>query len=134
MGSPVAIKVGAEFAEAARAAADAADRSLTGQVEHWAKLGRAIEALLPAPTAHALKQSSGHPDALDDVTLRNQVLAALGAFRESSPTTKRSRLGLDQQTRYVPAPSRLTGLIRIEPDGTRTRGVRRGKTFVPDAD
>ncbi len=133
MGSSVAIKVSADFAEAARAAANAADRSLTGQVEHWAKLGRSIESILPNPAAIALKQSGGNLDAIEDPVLRNQVLAALDAFRESSPSIRRARLDLDRETRYEPDPSRPKGLIRIEPDGTRIRGTRQGKAFVPIA-
>lgn len=134
MGTPVAIKISADLADTARAAAAAADRSLTGQVEHWAKLGRAIESVLPATAANALKQVGSKLEAIEDPTLRNEVVAALDDFRDSSASNKRARLGLDQQTHYEPDPSRSKGLIRVEPDGTRTRGTRQGKTFMPFTD
>lgn len=129
--SSVAIKVSAEFAEVARAAARAADRSLTGQLEHWAKLGRAAESILPVPTATALKQSAGCPASLEDASLREQILAALGDFRELPVDEKRARLGLGSRLRFEPDPANSNGVIRIAADGTRTHGTLHGRTFTP---
>jgi len=41
--SSTSIRISEEFAEASRREARALQRSLGGQIEHWAKIGRAIE-------------------------------------------------------------------------------------------
>jgi hypothetical protein len=127
----VAIKVSAELAESARKEASGADRSLTGQIEHWAKLGRAAEAIMPSQVANALKRCGGDLGAIEDPSLRSRALHALAAFQAVAPDALRRDIGLDQQTRFEPDPENPGGLIRIASDGTRTRGVMDGRTFVP---
>ncbi|MEO8616425.1 MAG: hypothetical protein ABI600_14875 [Luteolibacter sp.] len=131
MSIAVAIKDSAELAESARAEANSADRSMTGQIEHWAKLGRAAEAILPAQVASALKRSSGDLQAIEDESIRRKVLEALAAFQVQSPDALRQKIGIDQQTLFEPDPENPEGIIRITPDGTKTRGVMDGRTFVP---
>ena len=133
MPSPVAIKVSADFAASVRAAADTADRSLTGQIEHWAKIGRATEAILPAQVAAALKRCAGDLDAIEDPDMRQRVLNALEAFRARSSEEKRILLGLDKIPVFEADPANPDGIIRVDPDGTRTRGTVEGRTFVPAA-
>jgi hypothetical protein len=96
MPAAVAIKVSAELANSARNEANAADRSMTGQIEHWAKLGRAIEAILPSQVAAALKRCAGDLDTLEDATMRHKVLDALAVFQTQAPDLLRKKIGLDQ--------------------------------------
>ena len=131
MSSPVAIKVSAEFAASVRTEALAADRSLTGQIEHWAKLGRAIESIMPAPVAAALKRCAGDLDAIEEPALRRKVLDALAHFQTESSEAIRQLIGLDRQTRFEPDLDRPGGMIRIAPDGVRVRGTMKGRTFIP---
>lgn len=131
MSSAVAIKVSAELADSARNEASYADRSLTGQIEHWAKLGRAMEAVLPAQVAAALKRCAGDIQSIEDESIRMRTLNALAAFQTRSPESHRHRIGLDQQTRFEPDPENPGGFVQINPDGTRIRGVMEGRTFVP---
>lgn len=133
MPTPVAIKVSAELAATARAEAAQTDRSLTGQIEHWAKLGRALEAQLSVPIINALKSSEGQLDRLTDSSLRQQVRAAFATFHQRSAAEKRALIGLNQQTRFEPDPTREGYFIRITPDGHRTPGRMQGRTFVPEA-
>jgi hypothetical protein len=128
----VAIKVSAELANSARDEANAADRSMTGQIEHWAKLGRAIEAILPSQVAAALKRCAGDLGSIEDETIRRKVLDALAVFQTQVPDLLRKKIGLDQQTLFEPDPENPGGIIRTSPDGTRIRGVMDGRTFVPD--
>jgi len=128
----VAIKVSAELANSARNEANAADRSMTGQIEHWAKLGRAIEAIFPSQVAAALKRCAGDLDTLEDETMRRKVLDALAVFQTQAPDLLRKKIGLDQQTLFEPDPENPGGIIRTSPDGTRIRGVMDGRTFVPE--
>jgi hypothetical protein len=129
--SAVAIKVSAELADSARKEAGHADRSLTGQIEHWAKLGRAAEAVLPSQVAAALKRCAGDLQAIEDESIRYRALDALAAFQNLTPESLRQKIGLDQQVRFEPDPENPGGFVRISPDGTRTRGVMDGRTFVP---
>ncbi|MBI4657390.1 MAG: hypothetical protein HY735_00850 [Verrucomicrobia bacterium] len=131
MASPVAIKVSAELAESAREAAEAADRSLTGQIEHWAKIGRAAEAVMPVPVAAALKLSVGDIDAIQDESIRRRVIEALEALRTKQPGEIRKLIGLDKNPAFEPDPNNPDGIIRVDPDGTRTRGTLKRRTFVP---
>jgi hypothetical protein len=131
MPSAIAIKVSAELADSARKEAGNADRSLTGQIEHWAKLGRAAEAVLPAQVAAALKRCSGDLQAIEDESIRSKALTALAAMQTLSPESLRQRIGLDQQTRFEPDPENPGGFVQISPDGSRFRGVMEGRTFVP---
>jgi hypothetical protein len=129
---PVAIKVSAEFAESVRAAADSADRSLTGQIEHWAKLGRAAETVLPAPAAAALKQSAGNLAAIEDPALREQILTALEALRSGDhfPATRKHLASLGQPL-YEADPADSQGIVQVGADGRRTRGRLVNRRFVP---
>jgi hypothetical protein len=54
MGQPV--KVSDELLLDARLTADVAERSIAGQIEFWAKLGRAIEPFLRGDQALALRR------------------------------------------------------------------------------
>src|SRR3954464_13566018 len=60
-GTPV--RLSSELAARARSAAITQERSLTDQVEHWARLGQAVEEAVLAATVHRLKARS-HDQAL----------------------------------------------------------------------
>lgn len=97
----------------ARLAGAVFERSLTGQVEFWARLGRAIEPLLQGTQVLAL--------------CRNVAAQPLSACLESvdSPAGRRRVAEyLDAQPfpHYQQAPSAPGYLVRIEADGKRTVG------------
>jgi hypothetical protein len=131
MSTSVALKVSAQLAQSIRAAAEASDRSMAGQIEHWAKLGRAAEEVMPAPVVAALKKSEGHLHAIPDESMRQRVLEAMKAFRTLSFEEKRSAIGLDQKDLYEPDPEEAGAFIRVSPDGSRTRGRIQARKFVP---
>lgn len=97
----------------ARLTAELAERSIAGQIEFWARLGRAIEPLLAGEQARALRQSG------DEQPL-SQLLATVGL----PEGRKRVADYLESQPfpHYEPAPDRPGYLVRIEEDGTRTVG------------
>jgi hypothetical protein len=110
----------------ARLAGEVMERSIAGQVEYWARLGRAIDPILNGAQAMAASRRG---------TARS--LAELLAEVESP--TGRQRLadhlnGLPFP-HYQPHPDQPRLLIRIESDGTRTVGrfVQRVFTPVDDA-
>ena len=97
----------------ARLAGGAADRSIAGQVEFWARIGRAVEPLLQGDQVLALcRNAAAHP--LSD------CLASV-----DSPEGRR-RVADFLQTQpfphYEPHPDKAGMLIRIEASSKRTVG------------
>ena len=97
----------------ARLAGEAFERSLTGQVEFWARLGRAIEPLLQGNQVLAL--------------CRNGMAQPLSKCLESvdSPEGRRrvsDYLEVQPYPHYQQAPNEPGFLVRIEADGKRTIG------------
>jgi len=97
----------------ARLAGEVFQRSLTGQVEFWARLGRAIEPLLQGTQVLAL--------------CRNATAQPLSACLESvdSPAGRQrvaEYLEAQPFPHYEQAPNEPEYLVRIEADGKRTVG------------
>lgn len=105
----------------ARLAGEATERSIAGQVEFWAKLGRAIEPLLQGDRALALCRSGAA-----------QSLSTLVAGT-NTPAGRR-RLDTYLATRpfphYAPAPGAKGLLVRTDADGTRTTGRFVNRVFT----
>lgn len=105
----------------ARLTAELAERSIAGQIEYWARIGKAIEPFLSGRTALDLRSASDQP------------LSEL--LRTASLPDGRQRLKDYLQTRPFPhfeaALDRPGYLVRIEQDGTRTLGRFVNREFVP---
>jgi len=105
----------------ARLTSEIAERSIAGQIEYWANLGRAIEPLLQGRQALALcKQGAALP---------------LSECLESADTPKgRKRLARYLESlpypHYEAAPSRPGLLVRIDKSGRRTTGRFVNRRFV----
>jgi hypothetical protein len=97
----------------ARLAGEALERSIAGQVEFWARLGRAVESLLQGGQALALcRSAAARPlsaclDAVDSPAGRRRV----AEYLQSQP-----------YPHYEPAPGAPGLLVRIEADGKRKVG------------
>ena len=107
----------------ARVTANVAERSIASQIEYWAQLGRAIEPLLQGAQALALRQSG--------------EARPLSACIESVGTDEgRKRVAdyLDSQPfpHYEADPEIPELLVRIDEDGTRTRGRFVNREFKPE--
>ena len=124
MGLP--IKISEALALAARSEAKVFERSIASQVEHWAQIGRAVEQVLGHDQVAALKRQAGMPE-----------FAA--AMRKASSEAGQQRALAHLQKlggpRYSLDPTRRGGILRIDADGSRTRGrfVRRTFVVAPDA-
>lgn len=97
----------------ARLAGEVLERSIAGQVEFWARLGRAVEPLLQGAQALAL--------------CRNAAVRPLSVCLDSvdSPEGRRQVAGFLQTQpfpHYEPAPDSPGLLVRIEADGKRAVG------------
>ena len=104
----------------ARLAGEAVERSIAGQVEFWAKLGRSVELLLGAPQVLTLcrhaKPLSECLDSVDSADGRERV----GAYLRQGP-----------YPHYEADPNHAGVLVRIDADGTRTRGRFVKRHFIP---
>jgi hypothetical protein len=106
----------------ARMAGEAVERSIAGQVEFWAKIGRAIEPLIGGPQVLALcRNASARPlsaclKSVDSPAGRSRVTG----FLRSQPFPH-----------YQPHPDRAGLLVRIEANGKRTVGRFVNRQFRP---
>ena len=97
----------------ARLAGESVERSIAGQVEFWARIGRAVEPLLQGGQVLALCQNAkAHP------------LSACLASVDSTEGRRRVTDFLETQPypHYEPHPDKSGFLIRTEADGKRTMG------------
>ena len=95
-------------------------RSIAGQIEFWAALGRAIEPLLEGGHVVAL-QKAGKVNRLSDCL--ESVDSAAGRRRVADHLRRRPF------PHYEPHPSRPGLLVRIDADGSRTIGRFIGRRF-----
>jgi hypothetical protein len=116
------VKLSDQLVLDARLAGDATERSIAGQVEFWAKLGRAIEPLLKGDRALAL--------------CRSGAARSLSTLIESADAPEgRRRLDAHLASlsfpHYAPAPDAKGLLVRTDADGSRTVGRFVNRTFTP---
>jgi hypothetical protein len=119
---PQPVKLSDALVLDARLAGDTMQRSIAGQVEFWARLGRLVERILEGDQVLQLCRT-GHTQPLS--TLLKSVGSPAGHARLAAY--------LDQQPfpHYQPHPTRPGLLERIEQDGTRTIGRFVNRQFQP---
>jgi hypothetical protein len=106
----------------ARLAGEAVERSIAGQVEFWARLGRSVELLLQGRQVLKLCQ--------------NMAVQPLSASLHSVDSAEgRNRVAAWLQTQpfphYAPHPEKAGLLLRIDEDGTRSVGRFVNRRFTP---
>lgn len=117
------VKLSDELVCDARSTSEFSDRSIAGQIEFWAQLGRSIEPLLRGDRIAALRQSGQRPisDAIAEVDTdegRKKVYEFLN--RRPYP--------------HFESVEGENGLVcRIEEDGTRTIGRFVNRVFVAES-
>jgi hypothetical protein len=114
------VKLSDEIVLDARLAAEIAERSIAGQIEFWAQLGRTIGPLLEGSRALALRRAGA-------VRPLSECLASV----DLDQGRKRVAAYLDSRTfpHYEPAPDAPGLLVRIDDDGSRTLGRFVGREF-----
>ena len=116
------VKLSDDLVLDARLTGESAERSIAGQVEYWARLGRAVETVLRAGEALALKR-------------RGDVLPLSSALGAVESTEGRDRLRAHLAERPFPhfeaAPDQPGLLVKIDEDGTRTVGRFIQRVFTP---
>ena len=116
------VKLSDDLVLDARVIGRVAQRSIAGQIEYWANLGRAVEPLLEGATALALARSgsvrplAGLIETVDTPEGRRRVTEHLQA---------------EPWPHYEAAPDAPGLLVRIDADGTRTTGRFVNREFRP---
>jgi ParD-like antitoxin of type II bacterial toxin-antitoxin system len=108
----------------ARLAGEVMERSIAGQVEFWARLGRSIEPLLRGDLALSLCRNA-----------QAKPLSACLASVDSPDGQQRLQhfLGTLPFPHYEPHPTAKGLLIQVEENGSRTPGRFVSRKFVPSA-
>lgn len=118
MGQPV--KLSDELVDDARAVVPFSQRSIAGQIEFWAGLGKSIEPLLRGDRALSLQMAGGD-------RLLSQLLLEVGTAKGR----QRVEATLSQRPypHYKPVPGHPDLVRRIEEDGSETVGRFVGRDF-----
>jgi hypothetical protein len=106
----------------ARIAAEAQERSIAGQVEFWAKLGRAVELMLDGKQVLKLCRTVGATPLADlvDLVETPKGREMLRTYLDSEP-----------YPHFEAHPSQAGLLVRIEENGDRTVGRFVNRAFLP---
>ena len=111
MGQPV--KLSDALVLDARVVGETTERSIAGQIEFWARIGRAVESVLRTESVLRLKQ-------------RGEARPLSDCLRTVDTKAGRARVKahLDERPfpRFEPAPGRPGFLVRIDEGGKRTVG------------
>jgi hypothetical protein len=121
MGQPV--KLTDSLVLDARLAGELSERSIAGQIEYWARLGRATDLLLRAETVLRLKQR-------DQARPLSECLATVDTD-EGRERTLRYLEGRPYP-HFEPAPGRRGLIVKIDEDGTRMIGRFVQRKFRPE--
>lgn len=115
------VKLSDDLVLDARLTGDASERSIAGQVEYWARLGRAAESLMRVEQVLLLKRRG-------DARLLSACLAAA----ETPEGKQRLATYLDSRPypHFEPATGRPGLLVKIDEDGTRTVGRFMQRVFT----
>jgi hypothetical protein len=108
----------------ARLAAEAQERSIAGQVEFWARLGRGVELLLDGRQVLALQRAG---EAVPLAETLGTIDTPAGRKRVEEVLARKPFPHFKQH------PTQAGLLIRIDEDGTQTAGSFVDRQFVPAA-
>jgi hypothetical protein len=114
------VKISDELILDARLTAEVAERSIAGQIEFWAHLGRAIEPLLEGSRALALRRAGA-------VVPLSECLASVDSVAGRRRVAE--YLASRPFPHYQPAPDSPGLVVRVDADGTRTLGRFVGREF-----
>ena len=115
------VKLNDDLVLEARTVGAVARRSIAGQVEFWARLGKSIEPLLRGDRALALQRSG---------TARSLAESIQSVDTDAGRDRVRTYLESRPFPHFEPCQDEAGMLVQIDEDGTRTRGRFINRTFV----
>jgi len=126
----VPVKVSDKLLALAKKEAEAAHRSATAQIEHWATLGRAVEVMAAYRDVMALKRVGGALPMPAFVT-RDAVHEMVGALvADPDREGVKARIRTGGGPLYVADPRRPGEVVEIEAGGRRATGRLVHRKFV----
>ncbi len=131
MGTP--LKVSDSLFAVAKQEAQATQRSITAQVEHWARIGRAVEVILAHQELLAIKEVGELLTPVFPSNVRRQEVHDL-LMRVATSTDRevtKAALRAAGTPLYETDPEYPGMIIQVLPDGTRMPGHMEGRRFVP---
>lgn len=121
---PLPVKLSDALVLDARLAAEVEQRSIAGQVEYWASLGKLVDALLDGQNrTEVLQKSKAKP--------LSELIATIGTAEGDSRL--KAYLESEPFPHFEPHPTRKGILIRTEADGTRSIGRFVDRAFVVES-
>lgn len=116
------VKLSGALIEEARSAAKPMHRSLTGQIEHWASLGRALESQLSGEAVAAFLEKNGGPLKVSQVAESDQRKNLMDILSECLGEAETNPAWLQElSAKGIPLFGTKTGhseIVRRDPDGT----------------
>lgn len=116
------VKISNELLLDARLTAELSERSIAGQIEFWARLGRAIEPVLDGEKAIALRKSG-------DQKPISQLIASVDS--DVGRQRVADYLSTQPYPHYIPVSGQSGCLLRVEESGAQTMGRFVNRKFVP---
>ncbi len=127
---PHAVKLSNTLVEDAKSAADVERRSVASQIEHWARLGRAVERDLNSPSLQGLIARSEPGTEPSDGLLASRLGSALNAALQ--PAAREALANdLAHHYRYGTDAAFPGYVVRDDPNGMRTPGRFVDRKFQP---
>jgi hypothetical protein len=120
MGQPV--KLSDKIVLDARVAGELSERSIAGQIEYWARIGRATDMMLRSDVALRLKQRG-------ETRPLSEILKSIDTAQGRART--KSYLATRPYPHFEAARGRPGYLVKIDEDGTRTVGRFVNRKFRP---
>ena len=114
------VKLSDELVESAREEAANSDRSITGQIEHWAKIGRSVETVLRHQEVQTLKRSPLNARLTSGA--RHAIQSVLAKVVAESDRRSLARSLQTGRTVYPSEPAGSGLMERMGPGGSPTLG------------
>ncbi len=129
----LSVKLSDDLVHSARLEVETSERSIAGQIEHWAKLGCAVESALKHPEIVALKRTGGNlPQAFPSTTQQEQVRHTLETIAASTDRTAiQKKLAEKTTPSYGTDPAYPGLIVRCDLNGAKIPGRFVNRQFVP---
>jgi hypothetical protein len=131
---PSPVKVSDRLLALAKEEAQDTHRSATAQIEHWATLGRAVEAIMAYRDVLALKrvgETLPVPAHIPHEDVHNLLMALT---HDGDRETVKARIRVAGAPAYTTNPAYPGKIVEVRADGTRISGHLEGRRFVADSD
>lgn len=130
---PLPVKVSDRLLALAKEEAQSTHRSATAQIEHWATLGRAVEAMMAYRDVLALKRLGEALPIPAHVARQDVHDLLIALMHDSDRENVKARIHAPGTPVYTTDPAQPEKIVEVRADGTRTSGRLEGRQFVADA-